>query len=159
MRKQLIWVGSFLLFTTLLIGCSIYDDEGNANPPEENGDTNTDSEESRDDVEEVVEAPYPFLEFEIEVDIDGVNDAFEAEYEVKRNTIDASYTDKSDDVDIKNEEAMEKLEPILDTFTFDENSSEDEIFEQVIEGFSIEDYDELEIEITFKDTTKIEIER
>lgn len=157
MRNKLKWLGSFLLVTTLLIGCSMYDDEGNANPPEEND--HVDEDGSRENVEEIEEAPYPFLAFEVEVDIDGVNDAFEVEYEVKRNKTEASYDDKTEDVHLKDDEALDKLEPIFDTFTFDADSIEDEIYEQIIEGFSIDNYDEIEVEISFKDMTEIEFER
>ncbi len=157
MRNKLKWLGSFLLVALLLFGCSVYDDEGNANPPEEND--NVEEDGSRENVEEIAEAPYPFLEFEVEVDIDGVNDAFEVEYEVKRNKTKASYDDKTEDVYLKDDEAMKKIEPIFDTFTFDEDSLEDDIYEQIIEGFSIDNYDEIEIEIRFKDMTEIEFER
>lgn len=164
MRNKLIWFGAFLLIATLFTGCTWYEDEGNANPPEENENTETNkdadsSDELRENVDEIVDAPYSFLKIEVEVDIDGVDDALEMEYEVKRSKIKASYKDKSKKIDIKDEEAMNKLESILDGFTFDENSSEDEIIKDVIEGFSIDEYDEIEIEINFKDMTEIEIEQ
>lgn len=161
MRNKLAWIGSFILIIALLIGCS-------NDSPEENEDVDVnapDNEEKEDAAKEevndddVVDAPYSFTEIEVEVDMNGVNDALDVEYEVERYKIDASYKDKSEDIHLKDEEAMERLEPILDSFTFDENSSEDEILEQVLEGFSIDDYDEIEIEIKFKDNTKLDIER
>lgn len=160
MRNKLVWIGTLVLIITLLVGCSNDNleesDDVDVNAPD-NEKKADDTEEVNDDT--VVDAPYSFTEIEVDVDMDGVNDALEVEYEVESHKVDASYKNKSEDVYLKDEEAMEHLEPILDSFTFDENSSEDEILEQILESFSIDAYDEIEIEITFKDNTKIEIER
>lgn len=168
MRHKLKWLSAFLIIATLLIGCSDNDDAQDAdtaNPPQEteDADTEKDSNNNTSKSEEkdtsVVEAPYSFIDFEVEVDIDGVSDAFEADYEAERTKVDASYEDKAEDIKLKDEEAMEKLEPILDGFTFDESSSEDEILNEILDGFSIDNYDKIEIDITFKDGTEIDFER
>ncbi len=178
MRQNIKWLGILFIVPALLIGCSNDDgadqqQDGAVQQNDGADNTTPDNDEGKDDAtannegkndtttneETVVDAPYDFIDLEIDVDIDGVESALEVEYEVERSKIDASYENKADNIDLEDEEAMAEIEPIFNTFTFDENSSKDEILEQILDGFSIEAYDKIEIEVTFKDQSKLKFER
>ncbi|WP_058309133.1 YusW family protein [Gracilibacillus massiliensis] len=94
---------------------------------------------------------YSFTKLELEADFEDINDTLEVEYENEQNDeMEASYKDKSQDIDLNGEVAMEELDRIFSSFTFDQNTTEDEVLKTITDAFNIpKDAQKLELEIQF----------
>lgn len=103
------------------------------------------------------EAKYGFTDFSLDVDMDGDDDAIDVDYEVEANSIEASYKDKEQGIDLAGDEALQELDGIFSAFEFDENTPRDEVLQEVREAFQVnEDAKNVELEITFSSGTEIE---
>lgn len=101
-----------------------------------------------------------FKEFELEVDYPDnlefdvdVDEQANGEYKVELD-------DELNQQHLYGRDAFDVIYPILSAFQISKESTEDDVINQVIQGFELpEDYTKLEVEITFNDGTKIEFER
>lgn len=116
-------------------------DEDTVNNNNNGGDNTTNSE---------AEAPYVFHDFSFEANLDGTEDAIDVEYEYEPNETEASYKDQNSDINLSGDEAMQELDSIFSSFTFDESTDNEEVLNQVIEEFNIpENVQNLEVDIEF----------
>lgn len=101
---------------------------------------------------------YSFEKFELDVDYDDMDDAIEVEFDNEPNDeLEASYEDRTKDIRLHGEEAMSELDSIFSSFNFDENTSEDEVLDAVVEAFDIRD-DARKIELEIEYGTGVEKE-
>jgi len=109
-----------------------------------------------------METPYGFQEFTLEAKLEGHEDdeALDVEYEYETDEIEASYLDRLNDVNLSGEEALQELDSILSSLTFDANTPEDEVLDEVLEGFNVlDEASDIELEIEFENGTDREYNR
>lgn len=143
-----------ILFTTItLYGCTkekAQDMPTNAPVQQNNqqvGDTATD------------QVPFNFLEFSLDVDY-SATDSYEAEYENKKSGIAAKLQNTRNNENLQGDAAYTKLEPLFKQLTFDSTTPNDEVIDQVISVFHIEeDFQSIEIEVEFVDGNEKEFKR
>lgn len=157
MKNKLRWVGPMIVMMLIVAACGNNDEV--TNPPENstaeqqqqetqtNDETNTDSR---------AEAPYAFIEFDLEVDLDDKKDAIEVEYEYETNETEASYDDYEQDIHLSGKEAIEKLDEIFSSFTFTEDTANEEVLNTVIEAFDIPEDATIDLDIEFPNGTEKE---
>ncbi|USK44887.1 YusW family protein [Cytobacillus oceanisediminis] len=118
-------ISASALSTLLLAGCN---DDKVENPPE-----NAPAENENNN-----ETAFNFTNFDLEVDYKD-NRTFDVEYENEKNGMEAAYLDDLADQNFTSDEAMEKLTPIFEELSFDQNTEDQEVINQVKKAFSIED--------------------
>ncbi|GEM_PF-2515294 len=123
----------------------------------DNTDTNTDNNPSNKDDMKI---NYNFNNFSLEADVENEDDAIDVEYEVETDETEASYFDKQQGINLVGNEAMDELDSIFNTFSFDENTADEEVLNEVIEAFNIpEDATNIELEIDYKSGVEKEYRR
>lgn len=104
-------------------------------------------------------AVFNFKEFSLDVDYPE-NKSYEADYDYERNGMEAELEDDRNNEKLYGDEAFNKMEPLLKKLTFDANTSNEEVINQVMSVFNIaDDYEKIDIEVKFQDGTKKEYER
>jgi YusW-like protein len=137
---------SAFLSLFLLTACN---DDKVENPPENAPAENQSNETSN-------EAAFNFTNFDLEVEYKD-NKAIDVDYENEKNGMEASYQDDLADQNLTSDEAMEKLTPIFEGLSFDQNTEDQEVINQVKDAFSVEDnYQKIELEVKFPDGTEKE---
>ena len=88
------------------------------------------------------------------------NDEYEAELEKNSdNSVEAKIDDSLNQVKMKGADAFNELYPLVKQLTITQKTSKEDAIKEVIKVFNLpDDYKKLELEIRFKDGTKIEFE-
>ena len=101
-----------------------------------------------------------YAEFNLEVEY-----ANQTEYEVEldkdddNGLIEAEIKDSINNVKLRGEEAFNELYPKLKELTISQQTVKEEVISETLEIFDLDNaYSKFEVEITFKDGTKIEFE-
>ncbi len=152
MKLKLLLAISFVM--VILYGCNkdeVKDVPTNApadqNASQQIGDTPTD------------QVTFNFLEFSLDVDY-SATESYEVEYENKKSGISAKLQDDRQNVKLQGDEAYTKLEPLFKQLNFDSTTPNDEVIDQVIKVFNIEDnYQSIEVEVEFMDGNEKEFKR
>ena len=152
MKLKLLLAISFVM--VILYGCNkdeVKDVPTNApadkNASQQTGDTPTD------------QVTFNFLEFSLDVDY-SATESYEVEYENKKTGISAKLQDDRQNVKLQGDEAYTKLEPLFKQLNFDSTTPNDEVIDQVIKVFNIEDnYQSIEVEVEFMDGNEKEFKR
>ena len=98
----------------------------------------------------------PFSSFNLDVDYANFQ-SFEVEYEDDVDETEAKIEDELNNKTIRGDEAYQELLKHFDQFKFDQNSSTDEVIQEVLESFNLKsDFQKFELEITFSDGTEKE---
>lgn len=94
---------------------------------------------------------YPFTHFSLDAEYE--NDiSYEVEYENEKGRVTAEIEDEVNQVFLKGDEAYTQLSKQLESLTINENSTDDEVLEQVIDIFKLdENYKHIEVEVRFND--------
>ena len=101
-------------------------------------------------------APFNFTQFSVDADYGG-NKNIEASYDNESTGVEASYENDLTSEKLNGNDAFSKLEPMFEGFTFDVNTPNDQVIQQVKDAFTIgEDYRELEIDVKFADGSEKE---
>ncbi|MFJ7857235.1 YusW family protein [Peribacillus sp. NPDC097206] len=133
----------------VLAGCG-EDDEVKNPPVQENENQAETNPEKGTETNEML--PFTFKAFNLEVDYKGNNNDYEAEYDTMGAQTEASIDDESNKHEVHGDEAMEELTPILEKLTFTQDSTDDEVIQEVTKAFNLkEDYQEFELEVTYSD--------
>ena len=101
-----------------------------------------------------------YREFELEVSY-GENKEYEAEIErnKKSNAIEVKIEDELNGLEVKGKEAFKLLYPRLKKLAIKRRTPKREAIRKALRAFSLPaSYEKFEIEITFKDGTKLEFE-
>lgn len=113
-----------------------------------NMDANSNASETKNDT--------PFNEFSLEVKY-ADNKEYEADYEYENNIIDASIEDDLNNKRVTGDEAVKQLHDILKSLDINAQTSEEDVISKVISSFDLSDnYQEIDVDITFKDGTEKE---
>ncbi|WP_285765987.1 YusW family protein [Peribacillus sp. SI8-4] len=139
----------------VLAGCGEDKDEvknppvqENENQAESNSQTGTDNNEK---------LPFTFKDFQLEVDYQGNENDYEAEYDATGAQTEASIDDEANKHEVHGDEAMKELTPMLEKLTFTKDSTDEEVVQEVTKVFNLKDgYEELDLEVVFDDGTKKE---
>ncbi|WP_194287387.1 YusW family protein [Gracilibacillus oryzae] len=161
MRKRLLWLGSLIILSVLLVACG--DNDEVENPPQnatndEQQQTNDNNTSPNEDTNANTDTGYGFTKFDLDADYTDTNDALEVDYDNEQDdNMEASYRDQSQDIDLAGDAAIEELDSIFTSFEFDENTSDEEVLNAVTEAFSIpSDAQNIELEIEFDSGTEKE---
>lgn len=99
-----------------------------------------------------------YTDFELEVDY-GKNKEYEAKIEQDNGKTTADLEDEINGEDLIGEEAFNKIHPNVKKLTIDQGTDKQDALKQVLDAFDLDtNYKKFEMEITFKDGTKIEYE-
>lgn len=133
----------------LLVGCN------NKEPKVESSNEQTQqvSVTSNEQVTKITDAntDYPFTHFSLDAKYE--NDiSYEVEYENERDMVTAEIEDEVNQVFLKGDEAYSQLSKQLEQLTISENTTDDEVLNQVIDVFKLdENYKHIEVEVRFND--------
>jgi YusW-like protein len=137
---------SATLSALLLTACN---DDKVENQPENAPAENENKETSN-------ETAFNFTNFELEVEYKGKK-TIDVDYENEKNGMEAAYQNDLADEKLTSDEAMEKLTPIFEGLSFDQNTEDQEVINQVKDAFSIDDnYQKFELEVKFPDGSEKE---
>lgn len=98
-----------------------------------------------------------YAKFELEVEYEN-NQEYEIELDTKRdNSIKAKIEDSLNNVEKSGEDAFNELYPLVKQITISQQTDKDEAIKETLEAFNLSaDYQKFELEIRFKDGTKLE---
>src|SRR5699024_832890 len=128
MKNKLRWVGPMIVMMLIVAACGNNDEV--TNPPENSTAEQQQQETQTTDPTNTASrsaAPYALIEFDLEVDFDDNKDALEVEYEYETNETAASYDDYEQDIPLSGKEAIETLGEIFSSFTFTEDTANEEV--------------------------------
>ncbi len=128
---------------------------GTTNEQNANSDATT---SNQDDMQQKMDE-IDYADFGLSVDYAN-NDEYEAELEKNsNNSVEAEIDDTLNQVKKKGSDAFNELYPLVKQLTITKETSKEEAIQEVMKVFNLpEDYKEFELEIRFKDGTKIEFE-
>lgn len=115
------------------------------------GGTQEDMQNQMDDLD--------YAEFNLEVEY-----ANHTEYEIEleknsNNSVDAEIKDSINNVNLRGAEAFNELYPLVQELTINQQTVKEEAISETLKTFNLDEaYNKFELEITFKDGTKIEFE-
>lgn len=143
------WIAPVSMAALLLTACG--DNEEVKNPPE-NAPTEGQGQ--------TADAAYSFTSFELDADYANVNDALDISYDNEKNDIEASYEDRENKKNLTGDDAMTELESKFSSFSFDENTPDDEVMTAVVEAFNIpDDAKKVEVDIKYVGGTEKEYKK
>ncbi|WP_341300626.1 YusW family protein [Lysinibacillus sp. FSL H8-0500] len=143
------------VMASLLVGCN--DKEKVTDVPTNAPADQSTAQQASDNVTDQV--AYNFVEFSLDVDY-SATESYEVEYEDKRSGIEAKLEDDRNNIRLQGDEAYTKLDPLFKQLNFDSTTPNDEVIDQVIKVFNIEDnYQSIEVEVEFVDGNEKEFKR
>ncbi|MCZ2259585.1 YusW family protein [Sporosarcina sp. G11-34] len=166
MKKIFLFI-ALMALTLVVVACGTTKDDANkvekdtVVETEGNTGSNPDQTENTGDQEDMESKmdELDYTEFNL-----GVDYAKQKEYEVELeknsdNSIEAEIDDSINNVKKKGAEAFHELYPLVKQLTIVQETTKEEAINEVLKVFNLEDnYSELDLDITFKDGTKIEFE-
>ncbi|MCA9724892.1 MAG: YusW family protein, partial [Kurthia sp.] len=94
------------------------------------------------------EQPYKKMDLDVEYD----KGDYTFEYEKKSDGDIAEIEDERDNTKKTGDEALGEMQPIVEKFTFDQNSSDEEVKKQIMDNIKIDDnYKSIKLEVKFDD--------
>jgi hypothetical protein len=148
--KKTILLTSFLLSSALVLGACLDDDEVTKDTT--NNNTSNDIKDSNpgENPEDLPAYTFGFKRFELHVDSSNQDDSIDVLYNVKKDATDVEYTNKFTDENLTGSDAMDQLEPILKSLSITEDLTSNEVIEQIVKAFKLEDdYTSIEAEVTY----------
>lgn len=167
MKKIFLFI-ALMALTLVVVACGTTKDDDNKveNDPvvDTDGNTGTNSDQTenagnQEDMQSKMDE-LDYTEFNLSVDYADQRE-YEAELEKNSdNSIEAEIDDSINNVKKKGTEAFDELYPLVKQLTIvQETTKEEEAINEILKVFNLEDnYSEFDLEITFKDGTKIEFE-
>jgi hypothetical protein len=162
--KKLSLILCMCVLTIFVAGCNNDDDaqknnnQTNDNQTSENknaNDTATDNNTNTNN-SSTNESAYSFREFDIEVKYDK-NKEYEASYENDNEGVEASIEDDLKNERVKGNDAVDRLDPIFKKLDIDANTSQEDVLSKVVSAFELDNnYQEIDVDITFNDGTEKE---
>ena len=159
--KRLSLILCMCVLTIFVAGCNNNDDaqkqnnQTNDNQATENNanDTATDTNTNNATTNE---SAYPFREFSLEVKYDNMKE-YEASYENENEGVEASIEDDLKNERVKGNDAVDRLDPIFKKLDIDANTSQEDVISKVVAAFDLdENYQAIDVDITFNDGTEKE---
>jgi hypothetical protein len=129
------------------------DDQADVENTGDNDSTDSDNDEMKQKMDDI-----DYDEIEVEIDY-GKNKEYEAEIEQDNGVIEADLEDEINGDDLNGKEAFDKIYPNVKKLTIDKNTEKADAIKQTLDAFDLDsDYVKFELELTFKDGTKVEFE-
>ena len=139
--KKLIFL---TLLTVLLVACGDRDQVNTADNNNNNNNNNT------------INLTHKFAEFNLEVDY-SPKVKYDASFEKDVDGIEASIEDQVNNINLRGNEAFDKLNPLLEKLTFDASTPNEQVIEQVLSTFGLDsNYVEFELDVLYTDGTQKE---
>ncbi|WP_186763844.1 YusW family protein [Planomicrobium sp. CPCC 101079] len=115
-------------------------------------DTNADAATSGGvDSEDVGGGTFGFTEFEMTVDYPDQDEAYSVSYEEVREKVEATYTNKLEDMELSGNEAWDQIEPAFMNMELQPDMAEEDVIPQVVEAFGLEEgYSNIEIQVQYQ---------
>lgn len=148
----------------MLAGCGDQDEVNNP-PAENNGTTSNNTQTNNGATSNNTQtnnetAAFSFKEFELDVDYKGTNQDYEVEYDTLEGKTEASIEDSINNKNLHGDEAMTELTPLFEQLTFNRDTPQAEVIQEVLKVFNLKDnYQEFDLEVTFEDGTKKQYEQ
>lgn len=135
-------------------GTDMEDEQTGENNTEKN---NTDGAVNSDAMKQKMEE-LGYEEFELEVEY-ADNKEYKVEIELKNGMIEAELEEDINNVDIEDEEAIDKLFPFVKELNIEKDTVKEDAIAEVLDVFGLDDnYEEFKLEITFSDGVELEFE-
>lgn len=152
--KNTIKFGALFLFAMLVLGaCGNFGK--NADKPDREDATMVYEREKEGGSLETGNG-YGFDKFELEIEVDN-QDVIEAKYEMDRN-LEAKYRNKLASLDLKDDEAMVKLDEMFLDVLFTKDTSQKEAIDKLTQWFGVDTYTDFDLEVHFDDGTMLDFE-
>ncbi|MCZ2259548.1 YusW family protein [Sporosarcina sp. G11-34] len=107
----------------------------------------------KEEPKEADESPgstYGFTSFGLEIDTQEMKQALKANYDEKPDKTEAIYENKTEDLYLHGDKAMEKLEPIFEELALNPDMDDEDMIKKASETFEIIDYKTLKLKVKFK---------
>lgn len=102
---------------------------------------------------------FNFRDFDLDVEYEK-DQSFEVDFENDDRGLEAKIENELNNETVSGDEAYERLRPIFENFTFDQNTSEDDVISEVLNAFNLHtNYKKFDLEIDFIDGSKREYNR
>lgn len=174
--KKFYLVATMIVLSIMIAACGQNNDNGNLDG--NNGVTTNDGEQSKndnvtdngatddtnqnqdqatasDDMVKKMES-LEYIDFELDVKYKDDQD-YEVDLELENNRVDAKLEDDLNGIEIEGDRAFDEIYPLIEKLTIDQNTSKEDVISQVLDVFDLPtDYNEFELDIKFKDGTKVE---
>ncbi|WP_176481934.1 YusW family protein [Paucisalibacillus globulus] len=134
------------------------ENENNNNNNNASDDTSDDNQNQdvQDDQSGQDDPLFNFTSFDLDIDYQD-NKEIDVDYENENDGMEAEYKDTVNDERLSGDEAFEKLRPIFEELTFDQNTENEAVISEVLTAFDLNnDFTKLELEIKFTDGTEKE---
>ncbi len=135
-KRMAVWIVIFSSLV-LLMACS-------------NRNIVTEKPEGMDTSEQELGSTYGFTMFNMTADTTEMKSAVVAEYDEKKDKIEAVYENKIDDFYLHGNEAMEKLNSIFEELALDPEVDDEDMIKKTSEAFEVNDYRTLKLNVKFK---------
>lgn len=143
----------FALPIAVLALAACGDDEEVTTAPDE---APTEQEQNNDEITSGTDAPFHFAKFSFEAQY-SATESIDGDYSNESTGVEASYENDKTGEKLNGDEAFSYFEPMFESFTFDASTAETDVINEVIAAFELDDnYEELEIDVTFDDGTEKE---
>ena len=136
--------------------------EADDNTDNESGqEDDTDKEDDQSSDQSSMESKMKELDYkEFDLEVEYANHKeYEAEIEQDHGKIESSLEDELNNVDVEGQEAFDKIYPNVKELDIEKDTEKSEVISQILKAFDLKDnYKEFEVEITFNDGSKLEVE-
>ena|SRR5699024_610501 len=136
-------------------------DDNTDNESGQEDDTNTDKKDNESSDQSSMESKMKELDYkEFDLEVEYANHKeYEAEIEQDHGKIESSLEDELNNVDVEGQEAFDKIYPNVKELDIEKDTEKSEVISQILKAFDLKDnYKEFEVEITFNDGSKLEVE-
>lgn len=175
--KRILWLAAIAMLALTLAACgsggtgenndttadegtdeTTNEDQNNNTGEQDSSSTNDSTTNTSEDMQTKMEN-LDYGDFELSVEYEG-DTSFDASLETnQKSDVDAELEDDQSNVDINGQEAFDQVYPNVNKLSIDAETSKEDAIQQTLDAFSLEsNYEEFELEITFKDGEKIEFE-
>ncbi|MEK3934827.1 YusW family protein [Sporosarcina sp. FSL W7-1349] len=137
MRRKGFFIASLIVILCLLAAC-------------QNKNIVTKGPEGEDISDEPNGSLYGFTEFVFSVDTKDKKEAIQAMYKEGRVHTEANYLNKIENIYVRGNKALKKLNEIFPDMSIDPETDDLDIIKQVTEAFEISDFEKASVKVKFK---------
>ncbi|MFK2827232.1 YusW family protein [Bacillus sp. B190/17] len=150
---------SSLLIIGMLQGCNANDKDHVSSPPKNAPVEKENNTANQKNAGRNKEDLFNFTSFDLDVDYNN-KQSYDVDYENEPEAMDAKIEDTVTNNTLRGNEAFDQLKPIFEKLTFDKETPDDQVIDEVLKAFSLKtDYNKFELAVEFTDGTKKEYEK
>ncbi len=152
--KKILFLLYLMAIVLVLQGCN--NDEDNVTDPPNNAPVENNDDTSGDNQDGQDEPLFNFTSFDLDIDYED-NKEIDVDYENENDGMEAEFKDTVNDERLSGDEAFDKLRPIFEELTFDQNTENETVISEVLSAFDLNnEFTKLELEVKFTDGTEKE---